>query len=85
MDILETDLDYITRLVERTSTYSDLGSAIHAANQSVAVISRDIAIICGPDFISNALRGGLEAYELHHERYEEYHKIFKDLTTIEGL
>ena len=85
MDILETDFDFITRLVEKVGTYPDLDSAIHAANQGIAMIARDLAILNGPDYCKASLISGSKAFEEHHERYEEYHKIFKDLTTIEKL
>lgn len=81
----ETDLDYIKNLIDRVNGYPDLDAAIHAANQDIAMISKDIAIMYGIDPFIRSLKNALEALEDHHDRYEEYHKIFKDLQEIETL
>ena len=86
MEIIETDLDYIQGLV---NTLPKLGLNINQINdQGIGLLTnilRDLAIANGPMFVIVALKTALEAYVEHQDRYQEYHKIFKDLTTIEQL
>ena len=86
MEIIETDLDYIQGLV---NTLPKLGLNVSQINdQGIGLftnILRDLAIANGPMFVIIALKAALEAYVEHLDRYQEYHKIFKDLTTIEKL
>ena len=86
MEIIETDLDYIQGLVK---TLPELGINISQINdQGIGLLTsilRDLAIANGPMFVIVALKTALEAYVEHQDRYQEYHKIFKDLTTIVQL
>ena len=85
-DILETDLDYIQGLVDQLPK---LGLNVSQINdQGIGLftnILRDLAIANGPIFVIVALKTALEAYVEHRDRYQEYHKIFKDLKEIKEL
>ena len=86
MEIIETDLDYIQGLVKQLP---ELGLSISEINKQginmFTTILRDLAIANGPMFVITALKTALLVYVEHHKRYEEYHKIFKDLTDIGEL
>ena len=84
-EINETDLDYIKNLIDRINGYPDLDAAIFAAHQDVAMITKDVAIMFGIDPLIRSLKNAINAFESHHDRYEEYHKIFLDLNTIKEL
>ena len=84
--MVETDLDYIQGLVKELPR---LGLSIDQINEQGIVlltdILRDLAIANGSEFVITHLTAALKAFTRHYDRYEEYHKIFEDLNTIEKL
>lgn len=85
-EMIEADLDYIQGLVKELPR---LGLNIDQINEQgifmLTDILRDLAIANGAEFVVEHLTAALKIFTRHYDRYEEYHKIFKDYSEIEAL